>query len=505
MVFSDRARRRAPWLLAAVGFALATTVTAQSRSSSSLEGTPSVASGESDKATPAVVDAIRRVWLHNPAVQAAEAKLAATGALADAAGKPLYNPELELTAENADVNTRSVAVSQPLDWSGKRRARAGAAAAEIRAIEAERDQVRQRIALQWLSGFATYRVTSAQVHLGAQRVGLLEQFTALAQRRLTAGDIPQLERDLAELALQEARAQQAGLIADQARARQSVVAVDADSATALPDLPGTLPDMANLPLDEAALGALPMLHHAQAEEEVAQAKVAVTERDRRPDPTISLSGGRVTNGPFSDKVVGINVRIPLFVRNSYSAEVSAARSSADAAAATYIEQRQRAIAEAEQAGASYNALRNAWQSWRESDVASITDRAALLQRLWEAGELSTADYLVQLKQSIDTELTTTGLRARVWLALPTGSAHLAVSIAGLLATALRHELQGFNHESHLDHLCRTAVRLFWRERRREQRCTRQGADRSKSTHAGRDGAKAAWNHHGIGAGAHAGK
>lgn len=416
MVVSDRARRRDSWLLVAVGFALATSVAAQNRSPSSLEATSSVASGESDKATPAVADAIRRVWLHNPTVQAVDAKLAATGALADAADKPLYNPELELTVENADVNTRSVGVSQTIDWSGKRRARAGAAAAEIRAIEAERDEVRQRIALQWLSGFATYRVTSEQVHLGAQRVELLEQFTALAQRRFTAGDIPQLERDLAELALQEARAQQAGLIADQARARQSVAAVDADSATGLPDLPGTLPDMANLPLDEAALSALPMLQHARADAEVAQAKVAVTERDRRADPTISLSGGRVTNGPSSNKVVGINLRIPLFVRNSYNAEVSAARSSADAAAATLIDQRLRAIAEAEQAGASYNALRNAWQSWRQSHVASITDRATLLQRLWEAGELSTADYLVQLKQSIDTELTTTGLRARVWQA-----------------------------------------------------------------------------------------
>lgn len=414
MVFPDRARCRAPWLLAVVGATLAASVFA--RSPPSLEATPPVTSSDSDKASPALVEAIRRVWQHNPAAQAADAKVAASGARADAASRPLYNPELELTVENADVNTRSVGVSQTIDWSGKRRARVGAATAEIRVVEAERDQVRQRIALQWLSGFATYRAISGQVDLGAQRVGLLEQFAALAKRRFSVGDIPQLERDLAELALQEARAQQAELIADQSKARRAFVAVDADGSTPLPELPDSLPHGAELPLDAAAIDALPVLQQAYAEAEAAQAKVAVTERERRPDPTISLTGGHVTNGPYSDKVVGINVRIPLFVRNSYNAEVSAARSSADAVAATLLDQRQHAIAEAEQTGASYNALRNAWQSGRERDAAHITDRAALLQRLWEAGELSTADYLVQLKQGVDTELATAALRSHVWQA-----------------------------------------------------------------------------------------
>jgi cobalt-zinc-cadmium efflux system outer membrane protein len=38
----------------------------------------------------------------------------------------------------------------------------------------------------------------------------------------------------------------------------------------------------------------------------------------------------------------------------------------------------------------------------------------LLERLWREGELSTADYLLQLKQTLDTQLAGADLEARLW-------------------------------------------------------------------------------------------
>lgn len=365
-------------------------------------------------APPAVLAAVREMWSRNPAVLAAEARVAAAQAQQQGAARPLYNPELELSAENADVDTRSVGVSQQIDWSGKRRARSTVAQAELTVAEAERDEVRQRVALDWLRGYAAYQVAGEQVALGEERVQLLTQFAALAQRRLRAGDIPSLERDLAELALQEARAQQAELLADKAKARQTLTSVGGRPAE-LPVLPRSVPPAVAIPTPER-LAALPTVRRTQAEAEAAQARVGVAERERRPDPTVSLSAGRVTDGPLNDRLIGVTVRVPLFVRNSYRAEAAAARSTADAADAALRDVQSRASAEAEQAADSYSALREAWIGWEDSHAASAGDRAALLQKLWEAGELSTADYLVQLKQSLDTELTAVGLRARVWQA-----------------------------------------------------------------------------------------
>ena len=396
-----RARWRARLLVA--GIAFATTIGAAATPSSP------------DGAPPALRDAIRDVWARNPAVQAAEARLDAAEAQSKAAGRPLYNPDLDLLAENADVDRRTVGISQQIDWSGKRRARETAATAEVRAAIAERDEVRQRVALDWLRGFAGFQVSSDQTAVGAERVALLEQFAALAERRFRVGDIPVLERDLSVLAAQEARVQQAELVAEQAKARQTLMGVGGRSDV-LPPLPTALPPPADAPMVSSQLGELPALRRAQAESEAAQARITVAERDRRPDPTILLTGGRVTDGPFHDRVVGVAVKIPLFVRNSYGAEVTAARSSADAAEATRRDLTLRASAELEQAASSYEALREAWITWQQSSAPSATERAALLQKLWEAGEVSTADYLVQLKQSLDTELTAIGLRARVWQA-----------------------------------------------------------------------------------------
>jgi cobalt-zinc-cadmium efflux system outer membrane protein len=413
MTFWAPARLRARWLVASASLCLSTIAAAAPPDVASPFAAPP--STEPTQAPPALTQALRQVWARNPAVQAAEAKVAAAQARAQAAGQPIYNPEIELASERADVNTRSVGLSQTFDWSGKRRARRDVGTAEQRAVEAERDQVRQDVGVQWLRGYAAFQVAIEQVNLGNERVRILGQFAALAQRRLNAGDIPSLERDLAELALQEARAQQAELLADQAQARRELTAVGADIA-ALPDLPRGLPATADVPVTDAAVDALPSLRQARADVEAAQGRITVAERERRADPTVSLSAGRVTDGPLRDNLLGVTVRIPLFVRNSYRAEVTAARADAEQADSVLRDRRLRAVAEANEAGAAYNAMHDAWTQWETGKAPRVADRAALLQRLWEAGELSTADYLVQLKQSIDTELTATGLRARVWQA-----------------------------------------------------------------------------------------
>ena len=55
--------------------------------------------------------------------------------------------------------------------------------------------------------------------------------------------------------------------------------------------------------------------------------------------------------------------------------------------------------EAEQRRAidSYAAAQAAWTRWSRSRGTDIDRRAALLERLWREGELSTADYLLQLE------------------------------------------------------------------------------------------------------------
>jgi cobalt-zinc-cadmium efflux system outer membrane protein len=59
-------------------------------------------------------------------------------------------------------------------------------------------------------------------------------------------------------------------------------------------------------------------------------------------------------------------------------------------------------------------MQKAAQLWRSSKGTSVQRRSELLENLWRAGELSTADYLLQLKQTLDTELAGAELESRLW-------------------------------------------------------------------------------------------
>ena len=69
-----------------------------------------------------------------------------------------------------------------------------------------------------------------------------------------------------------------------------------------------------------------------------------------------------------------------------------------------------------EAQARYSALHSAAAAFRSGRAAALEDRTALLEKLWRAGEISTSDYLVQLKQSLDTALSGLQLESQVWQA-----------------------------------------------------------------------------------------
>ena len=79
-------------------------------------------------------------------------------------------------------------------------------------------------------------------------------------------------------------------------------------------------------------------------------------------------------------------------------------------------QRQQAQAALQEAQARYAALRQAAGAFRNGRAGAFEDRTALLEKLWRAGEISTSDYLVQLKQSLDTALSGLELESQAWQA-----------------------------------------------------------------------------------------
>ncbi|HXP02036.1 MAG TPA: TolC family protein [Luteibacter sp.] len=368
-----------------------------------------------DSATPALRDVVRRLWNENPQVQAADAERRAAQARARAAGQPVYNPTLTFEGENADVDRRTAGASIALDLSGKRRARVAEGDAAVRATEARYAIERRDVAAQWLKAWSASLLAVRQSALGRQRLGLMQRFDELAAQRLAVGDISTSERDLAALALGEAQIQQASLAGQEAAALATLAAAGADAIGQPPALPERLPPepgtVIPLATDERPEGI-----EARAEQERAEAGITVARRARVPDPTLSLTGGHVRDGARSDRVIGVSVSIPLPVLNTGRAEIVAAQADADVANAKRRSVMLRSDAGLQQQRATYSALLTAATAFRGSRAGALDERAALLERLWQAGEIGTSDYLVQLKQSLDTALSGLALENQTWQA-----------------------------------------------------------------------------------------
>jgi cobalt-zinc-cadmium efflux system outer membrane protein len=358
---------------------------------------------------------LRNLWALNPQVSMADAELRAAQARARAAAQPLYNPSLQLEGENADVDRRTVGTSLALDVHGKRAARTSESDAEVRARQAAYALARRDVAATWLRAWTGAALGQKQRDLGRQRVALMARFDELAAQRLKVGDISRSERDLAALALGEARIQQASLAGQEAGSLAALAALEGDSPRDLPALPSTLPPGTETVIPMTASDR-PELRQAQAEQERAEAGVIVAQRARQPDPTISLTGGHVRSGTRTDRVVGLSLSLPLPILNTGRAEIAAAQADADAAFASRRATTLQSEASLTQARATYAALRDASESFRQSRANAFDERAHTLEKLWQAGEIGTSDYLVQLKQSLDTALAGLALQSQTWQA-----------------------------------------------------------------------------------------
>lgn len=361
-----------------------------------------------------VQEALQSAWQHYPGYRAAQAQLTAAQARRNAAGQPLYNPEIEFAAEDEGPDRRTtVGVDLTLDLGGKREARREAADARLDLAVAEA-RVRERdFVRQWFTGWTRWLSARERLNTGDKRLALMVRFAELAEKRFAAGDISGLERDLAALARDEARSEQAQLIAEETEAQARFRAVGG--------IPGQLDALAlgvppppPMPADAPSPAGLPEWRVAQAAVKAAEGDVLVASRNRRPDPTVGVSGGRIDYGNVQDRIIGVSVRIPLFVRNSFRAEVVAAKAEAEAAVADAARLRLELAAEQQAAIDSYRATQRAWSGWQSSRGTEVSRREALLERLWREGELSTADYLLQLNQTLETQLAGAGLQARLW-------------------------------------------------------------------------------------------
>ncbi len=374
-------------------------------------------SPETEATSPVLRRFIQTTLETNPGILAARAEIEAAGGRVAAADRPIYNPQLQIEAEQSESRLATVGLEQALDWSDKRGANTNIASAELQVARAEYIVRRQQLTGELLSGLADYHTAEAAQALAQERARLMTDFSDLSQKRRRAGDLSQIELDLASLARTQADLELSLAATDLAQASQNLAAVTGQVVQKWPELPADIP----APVDfdaQALLTALPQIRALQARSAAARARVELRRRERRPDPTLGATVGQERtfrngdDGSFG--VVGLNLSIPLFVRNSFAAEVDTANAELAEAEQTKHEAFRRAQARLLSAAERYRLSHAAWQAWQRSGRPSLSSQVSQLDRIWKYGEMSTADYLVQLNQTLETRAAALKIQNRLW-------------------------------------------------------------------------------------------
>lgn len=362
---------------------------------------------------PTLVNFVRTAVESNPRVQAARAALDSSRAMESAAGSPLYNPELEAGYESSVDQTWQVGIGQKIDWNGKRAAREAVAASDRQSVENQYLLTRRELAIELLSALASYQISIQHNELATERQRLMGEFSGLAEKRFNAGDLNQIEVNLAALSHVDSQIQRATAAADLAEARQHVRSiVPIAISDQWPSVDLKLPPIPAVSDPQALVLQLPEIRAAKRKVDAAGALVELREREKRPDPTIVVRAGQEADSTL----IGVNLLIPLNIRNPFKYEVSAAVAEQDRAQQQVNELLLQANSRFQSATERYELSRRAWEIWLQTGKISLQSQDDLLQRMWEAGELSTTEFLVQLRQTLDTRESALVLKSTMWRA-----------------------------------------------------------------------------------------
>jgi cobalt-zinc-cadmium efflux system outer membrane protein len=354
----------------------------------------------------------------HPELKAADANIAAAEARAEAMTRPIYNPELGVETQRAQAESVSVGLSQTLDFTGKRSAREASGQKLLAVAVAERAGMQQGIATETFKALIELDGAQTAADLTQKRLELLERFADIADQQYKIGDIGVLDRDLPALARAEAIAMSGRAELSLLKAQQGLEVATRAPALSLPSLPASPPNVANLTSDYEALGkALPAVRAANAKTEAAKSEIDIARSQGRADPTVGfrVGGEHDRGGGNSENLVGLHLSIPLFLRNNFRAETNAARAQADASRIESDASYQAALVRMKAAATQYRRSYAAWQRWNASASNRIESGVELLERVWRVREISTAEYLVQLKQLLDGRTAGEELRTQTWL------------------------------------------------------------------------------------------
>ena len=381
---------------------------------------------QADEAAPRQLtldQAIAEARARSPIVTARRASLEEAEARSVTAETYPHDPELQVRGadregDGSSSTDWSVKLSQPIEIGGQRRRRMESASADVAAADAALRREERLLAARVTAVFVESLRTRELLEIERANAELVQSLAEVARRRFEAGDVPEIEVNLAQAQLGRARRNLRLAQAAYAVARATLAEVVGLDPVLVPEPVGELelPGRAVAPVSELVDGAI--RHRADLEAlrntiEAARARVELARREVVPDLRVEAFYGREEG---TDRLIGgsIGIRIPIFNRNQGAiAEAQAAERSASADREAAALQVRREVVEAR---VRYEAALDASFTLQESVLGTLTENLSLLERSFEAGKAGWADVLVFRGEFIDSRRDHVESLAEAWFA-----------------------------------------------------------------------------------------
>jgi cobalt-zinc-cadmium efflux system outer membrane protein len=351
---------------------------------------------------------------HSAERAALEKEETAKQALAIQAGL-FSNPTLELQGSTGsltnspDERSASIGINQEFPLNNKLNLRREAIMREAEAIQRQRDNVTRLLKDEIAILALDYQLTTKRHNLATEQHKLNRELVEVTEERFKAGDIPELELNLAKVEL--IRAETRLMEAEREKAPQRIRIA---ALTGLKESDINLSDRFNTPnlskntqeLINHALASRPDLLALKHEFEKTETDVRLTEAEALPNLTTgffvqwqrSLTEVGGMSSISSDTQLGLRLSMPIPVFDRNQGGRSAARVRRDAADSRRLALERNIVAEVEAAVSRMAASDRILAMFEQGIIPQLTENLKLTQEAYRIGEVGIISVIEEQKK-----------------------------------------------------------------------------------------------------------
>ena len=341
-------------------------------------------------------------WLLNqvmslPSFQAMEKGTLVASEQQKAMQQSVYNPELGAFYVNKDDEEYGMMLSQTIDWFDKRSANSQLGQNNYDLVLLENRLKIETSLSQAILAYIEFAMSKQLLEISKKQEVLLTKLSVDLRKREAAGDVGQIDAEMAYLSLSQ-NLQQISLTKIRYRraSAQLTQSIGSSRVAAYPKTSVWFNDIdANEVSKHLNTGYKIEYAQKQLDESISQSKIALL--NKKVNPTIGLGAGR----DGDENTILFEISVPLNVRNTFSSEYSAALHKVNQSEFELKEDQRLVKNDIEQSFNNYTQLKTRVLSWQKLTGNRLKNSEKLLKRQWQSGDISTSDYLFALKQRTD--------------------------------------------------------------------------------------------------------